>query len=81
MSEQAGNIRPSCRGAVTAKLLHLPSNSRPDRCAPRKPCALRQLDPGPSIPWVFAPVIALGMAAAMLPWLPLVYLMHINRPE
>ena len=66
---------------MPAKLLHLPSNTRHEHCAPRKPCALRQLDPGPPIPWVFAPLIALGMAAAMLPWLPAAYLMHISRPE
>ena len=66
---------------MTATLLHLPSNTHPDQFAKRKPCALRQLDPGPSIHWAVAPVIALGMAAAMLPWLPAAYLMHISRPE
>lgn len=41
----------------------------------------RPIDPGPCIPWPVAPFIALGMAAAMLPWLPVAFLMHINRPE
>ena len=32
-------------------------------------------------PCMFAPLIAIGMAAAMLPWLPLAYIVHISRPE
>ncbi len=66
---------------MSAKLLHITPTSRPVNCSLRKPCALRQIDPGPPIPWVLAPIIALGMVAAMLPWLPAAYLMHINRPE
>lgn len=66
---------------MPATLLHIHPNARHKDCAPRKPCALQQIDPGPPIPWIVAPFIALGMAAAMLPWLPLAYVMHINRPE
>lgn len=58
--------------------LHFSSNARPEYCAPRK---TSHFDPGPPIPLPVAPLIALGMAAAMLPWLPAIYLMHINRPE
>lgn len=65
---------------MTAKLLHIPPKSRPAPCPPRK-SRVQDFDPGPPIPWPVAPLIALGMAAAMLPWLPAAYLMHINRPE
>lgn len=66
---------------MPAKLTHLPRGQRPERCITHKPRDLDRLDPGPSIPWPVAPVIVLGMAAAMLPWLPLCLIMHINRPE
>lgn len=46
-----------------------------------KPRALHHFDAGPPIPWPLAPFIALGMAAMMLPWLPVAYFMHINRPR
>lgn len=71
---------------MPTNLLHFPSarcnechslNAESERRFPRSLHA----DPGPPIPWPVAPFVALGMAAAMLPWLPLAYLMHINRPE
>ena len=30
-------------------------------------------------PCPLAPLIAIGMAAAMLPWMPLAYIIHISR--
>mgnify|MGYP000154977247 CR=1 FL=1 len=66
---------------MPATLIHLPRGHRPDHCEAREPRALHRFDPGPPIPWPVAPLVALGMAIAMLPWLPAAYLMHINRPE
>ena len=65
---------------MPAKLIHLPRAHHLEQCPPRRP-RVQGFDPGPPIPWPVAPLIALGMAAAMLPWLPLCFVMHINRPE
>lgn len=71
---------------MTAELHHFPS-IRCNECRSLNEDARARFgradppDPGPCIPWPVAPFVALGMAAAMLMWSPLAFVIHAGRPE